>query len=265
MRPAPLQCRPMISVEKRRARLAGSLTLCRALKASNGDDVAVLDVADIGGMKCDHGFGLPRGGDEFDLEAVRFVDLDNGTEIASPQAVLGQVLVEDDGIEGVKAAFPFPRIGGYEARDGVPGEEDPDGDDLRLAAIGSTKGTTNEVLAAVGRLLLEGGVIGQEVSPEVGLETLPARGGIAERPKEDGFEAPDGVSSGEEIAPELLRLDDGPVRVGDGWHGFLAGLRAKRVLDKAGSSKTPVGGGAGRITIPWLANPADGTALAGAR
>jgi hypothetical protein len=123
-------------------------------------------------------------------------------------------------------------------RDGVPGENDPDGDDLSLAAVGSTKGTTNEVLAAEGSLLVKGGVISQEVSPEVSIEALPARGGIAERAKEDGFEAPDGVGPGEEIAPELLRLDDGLVRVGNGWHGFLADLRAKRVPDEAGSSKT---------------------------
>jgi hypothetical protein len=74
-------------------RLRGSCEL------SNGDEIGVGDVTNIGSRECEQCAGPARSSNEFDLESVWFVDFDDGTEIAALEPMLWQITIENYGFQ----------------------------------------------------------------------------------------------------------------------------------------------------------------------
>jgi hypothetical protein len=65
------------------------------------DQVLIFDGPHVSGPESHQGLGLAGGGHKLDFEAIRLVDLDHCSEIASPQPVLRKVAVEDHSVEKI--------------------------------------------------------------------------------------------------------------------------------------------------------------------
>jgi len=59
----------------------------------------VADRSNIAFGEAHNGLSEPRRGNEFDLESPGFVGLDDRAEVTGAKSVLGQVSLEDDGLE----------------------------------------------------------------------------------------------------------------------------------------------------------------------
>ena len=72
------------------------------LQIANRDQVACSDCAHVGVMQTYERMRIATDPDKLDLKTVRVVNVDNGTKIAATQATLGQVPIQDDGVEQVE-------------------------------------------------------------------------------------------------------------------------------------------------------------------
>jgi hypothetical protein len=71
------------------------------VRLSNSDEVAILDRADIARSQSHESLRATRRSHELDFKPVGRVDLDNSAQITTAQTMFGQVVHEDNGVEGV--------------------------------------------------------------------------------------------------------------------------------------------------------------------
>jgi hypothetical protein len=77
-----------------------------ALQVANGNQVAVSDRAHIGVVQANERLSLTGRENKLDFKTIRFVNVDDGAKIAAAQAMLGQVPIQDDGVEQVEHGYP---------------------------------------------------------------------------------------------------------------------------------------------------------------
>ena len=77
--------------------------LRRAGVWTNGDQVVVANGPDIAGVEREEGFSLSRRCDEFDLEAVGFIHVDDGAKVAALQAMSGNIGLEYHDVQGLES------------------------------------------------------------------------------------------------------------------------------------------------------------------
>jgi hypothetical protein len=74
----------------------------RCLGATNGHQIVVADFPDVVCSKSDQGLGATRGGDEFHLDGIGRVDINDCAQIAAFQPLSRKVRVQHDDITRVK-------------------------------------------------------------------------------------------------------------------------------------------------------------------
>jgi len=74
----------------------------RRLRRSYGQDLRLGYGPDVRALECHEGLGLARRPDELDLQSAVVVNLNDRSDVASSQVVLGNVVNEDDCIEGTE-------------------------------------------------------------------------------------------------------------------------------------------------------------------
>ena len=77
-----------------------------ALEVAYRNQIRVANGAFVGGEKTDQGLRLTRRQHELDLKTVGCMKVDNRAEIATAQAVLGKVPIQDDCVEQVEHVYP---------------------------------------------------------------------------------------------------------------------------------------------------------------
>jgi hypothetical protein len=77
-----------------------------SLQVANSDQVAVSDRAYVGVVQADERLSLSGREDKLDFKTVGFVKVDDSAKIAAAQAMLGQVPIQDDGVEQVEHGYP---------------------------------------------------------------------------------------------------------------------------------------------------------------
>ncbi len=83
---------------------------------SNRDEVIVVYAAYVVRMQRDEGLCASRRGDEFDRKGIRSVYLDDSTEVAPPQPVVGQVVFQYRPNRATLESFRPPGIRRHEPR-----------------------------------------------------------------------------------------------------------------------------------------------------
>jgi len=69
---------------------------------TNGQQIVVADFPDVACSKSDHGLGATRSGDEFHLDGIGRVDINDRAQIATLQPLSRKVRVQHDEITRVK-------------------------------------------------------------------------------------------------------------------------------------------------------------------
>jgi hypothetical protein len=72
------------------------------LQLANGDQVAVSDCPNVCVAQANEGLGLAARENELDFKTIRRMQVDDGAEITATQTMLGQVPIQDDGVEQVE-------------------------------------------------------------------------------------------------------------------------------------------------------------------
>jgi hypothetical protein len=76
-----------------------AILLLRATDWSYRDQVTVLDTPNVVSREGHERLGLARSGDELDLEAIGFVDLDHRAKISTAQAALWEIPIDNHSVE----------------------------------------------------------------------------------------------------------------------------------------------------------------------
>ena len=118
------------------------------MEAPHRDQVAVLDGSDIAFPESDECFGFSGRGHELDVEPAGLVRLDDGTEIALPEMVLRQIVIQNDHVEDL-VLHGLAGKSRHEPRNVFAVQDDPDTDERRLTPRRPDERTTDLVLATV--------------------------------------------------------------------------------------------------------------------
>jgi len=91
-----------------RVQLSGIPTTRACLDGTNGHQIVIADFPDVACSKSDQGLGATRGGDEFHLDGIGRVDLNDRAQIATLQPLSRKLRVQHDDIKRVEAHRPSP-------------------------------------------------------------------------------------------------------------------------------------------------------------
>jgi hypothetical protein len=77
-----------------------------SLQIANRDQIGVSDCSHVGAVQGHECLGSSGGEDKLDLKTIRCVNINDRAKIAATETVLGQVSIQDDGVEQVEHDYP---------------------------------------------------------------------------------------------------------------------------------------------------------------
>src|SRR5260221_2363203 len=129
------------------------------------------------------------------------MQVDDGAEVTTTQAMLGKVSIQDDGVEQVEHGLAGE--GGDEVGEILAVGNHPDRQDVSLSTRRSTENSTDFELESERAGLARIGVAESREVEQGVAEDLPLVGGEAERDEEDGLETPNWMGWRQQVITNL--------------------------------------------------------------
>ena len=174
---------------------------------SNRYQVFVPEGSDVCRTESNQCLGVPRGGDELDVEGLWGRNIDDRTDVTALQPSSREIVSECDSIE--KLVHELPREGNDESRNTGARRDQPDRCENGLAPRRPAQNTTDFVLLAVRAVLAKTCFARAREAQKVTLEELPFVGAVSQGEEDRRLESADRMRRRQQVIANLGWFDDG--------------------------------------------------------